>query len=382
MYQKNTNPKRFALLAWAMLSVFSLLNACKKDEHLKITVAKAPQISGTKGVYVLCEGLWGMRNSTISYYDFETGSSEPDMYRKVNQRDLGETANDLQVYGSKMYAVVSGTQGAAESFLDVIDVATCKSLKRIPFNAKNDGYMPRYISFYKNKAYVSRYDGVISRIDTTSLEIDAELPLLNGEKPAGGLEQMAVANGKLYVSNSSHPYYPDGLKTKVSVIDLVRFKKIGDIEVGNNPVRIAAAANGDLYVMTWNDYIVFNDPTLVRIDSKSDQVVQTEKYDLGAMAISGDIGYATHDVYSQPGIAVLNTATGKLGDEAIHDGTTITTLYGLSINPFDKSFVVADAMGYNGTSGKAFVFDKNGQEIVHFTTGGLPQHAVFRYQYQ
>lgn len=365
----------------AALFAVAMLGACRKDRPEPIE-PHVPQISGTKGIYMLCEGLWGMNNSAISYYDFSTGKSEVDMYKKVNKTDLGETANDLKAYGSKMYCVVSGSQGTAQSFVDIIDIATCKSLKRISFNTTSDGYMPRYVAFYKNKAYVSRYDGKISRIDTATLAVDGELQLMNGANKAEGLEQLAVANGKLYVTNSSHPYYQKGLKTKVTVVDLNTFTKTKDIEVGNNPVRIAPAGNGDLYVITWNDYIVFNDPTLVRISSTTDEVKQTEKYDLGALAISGDIAYVTRDVYSNPSVNLLSTATGKVGDKAITDATATNTLYGLTINPFDKTFVVADAEFYNPAAGTAYVFGADGKKKFSFATSGLPQHAVFHYSYK
>lgn len=355
------------------------ISSCKKDRPADAD--REPVISGTKGIYVLGEGTWGMNNSSIAYYDIVTGQSDMDRYKTVNGTALGETATDLKSYGSKMYCVVSGLQDQAKSFVDIIDVATCKSLKRLSFNTATSGAMPRYVTFYKNKAYVSRYDGKISRIDTGSLAIDGELQLINGVNNAGGLEGVAVANGKLYVANSAHSFYPNGLKTKVTVIDLSTFKKLKDIEVGSNPVRISAAGNGDLYVMTWNDYVTFNDPTLVRINSVTDAVIQTEKYDLGAISIVNDQAWATQDVYSNATIKSINLTTGKLAGELITDGTKITTLYGLTVNSFDKSVLVADGNNY-GPSGKAFVFDADGKKKFEFTTGPLPQNAVFVYKYR
>ena len=364
----------------AFLVVILLLSSCKKEKNGNIE-PKVPEISGTKGIYVLCEGLWGQNNSAISYYDIATNKVEKDMYKKVNKTDLGETANDLKAYGSKMYCVVSGTQGEAKSFLDIIDIATCKSLKRISFNSAHDGFMPRYVAFYKNKAYVSRYDGVISRIDTATMSVDAELQLMNGTNKAVGLEGLAVTNGKLYVTNSWHPYYPNGLRSKVTVIDLNSFTKTKDIEVGNNPVRIAAADNGDLYAITWNVLGETNNPSLVRINSITDAVVQKEEvlqWDYySAITIAKNQGW----VGINAEIKSINLSTGKLGSNLITDGTTITTIYGLTVNPFDNSVVVADAEGYNGNAGRAYVF-VDGKKKYDFATTGLPQHSVFNYTYK
>jgi hypothetical protein len=315
-------------------------------------------------------------NSAISYYNIATKTSIKDYYKQVNGTTLGETANDLQQYGSKMYCVVAGVQGTKQSFLDVMDIATCKSIKRISFNSATDGYMPRYVAFYKNKAYVSRYDGKVSRIDTASLTIDGEVTL------SEGLEGLAVANGKLYVCNSSHPYYQNGAKNKVSVIDLSTFTKLKDITVNNNPVKIAAADNGNVFVITWNDYIINNAPSLDVISSTTDTKTQSLAYDLGNIAISKTTGYVLKDVYSNPDIKLLNTATGALTTSLITNGTAINTLYGLTINPFNNDVWIADADNYNGSTGHAYCFGTDGKRKFDFQTAGLPQHAVFVYSYK
>lgn len=367
----------FKAIALAFFSVTLLLGSCTKERYVAPEVA--PQIVGTKGVYMLCEGLWGISTSAISYYDTATRTTTQDIYKTVNKTELGEMANDLRAYGSKMYCVISGNQGEAKSFVDVMDIATCKSLKRISFNSGSEGAMPRFVTFYKNKAYVSRYDGKISRIDTATLAVDGELQLMNGANKAEGLEELAVANGKLYVTNSSHPYYSKGLKTKVTVIDLATFTKTKDIEVGNNPVRIAAAGNGDLYTVTWNDYVVFNAPTLVRINSVTDAVVQTENYDLGAVHISKAQAWVTQDVYSSPAVKAINLATGKLGNALVSDGTAIYTPNGVTVNDFDQSVVVGSS---NGSIGMALGFGADGKQKYSFITAGTPQHAVFNYTYK
>lgn len=365
----------FKTISLGLLATVLLFSACNKGHYYQ---PEAPVITETKGIYVLCEGVWPDNNSTISYYDIAKNTVEADIYSKVNSGQLGKGANDLQAYGSKMYAVVSGTKGSNNSFVDIMSIGTGKSLKRISFNTGADLDIPRYVTFYQNKAYVSRYDGVISRIDTATMAVDGELQLMNGANKAGGLEAVTVANGKLYVANSSHPSYDNGLKTKVTVIDLLTFKKTKDIEVGLNPTKIAAAGNGDVYAITWNVWGQTNKPTLVRINSTTDAVAQTEEYDLGAIAIAKDQAWVTKDVYSSPAIRSLSLATGKLGNSLITDGTAIASPYGLTINPFDNTVVAT-----NGAAiGTAFVFGTDGKKKYSFTTGGFPQRAVFNYSYK
>lgn len=366
--------KQFYALALVSIVAFA---SCKKDEAV---TPKGTEIAGTKGIYMLSEGSFdGKIKASIAYYDVATNTVEQDIYKKINKTDLGILANDLKAYGSKMYVVISGTAGSGNSFVEMINIHTGKSLKRISFNDGTNSFIPRYVAFHQNKAYVSRYDGVISRIDTASMTIDGELQLMNGAVKAGALEGLAVANGKLYVTNSSNDYAnPNSLKTKVTVVDLATFKKTRDIEVGLNPVKIAAAGNGDLYTITWNAYPQTNQPTFVRISSVTDAVIQTEAYDLSSITVVNDQAW----VFGYGGINAVNLATGKLGNTLITDGTTIATPYGITVNPFDKSVVVADAVSYTATAGKVYVFSADGKKKYSFATSVFPQHAVFNYNYK
>jgi hypothetical protein len=365
--------KQFYALALVFIVAFA---SCKKDEAV---TPRGNEIVDTRGIYMLSEGSWGKNNSAIAYYDIATNTVEQDIYKKINKTDLGESANDLKAYGSKMYVVISGTAGSGNSFVEMIDIHTGKSLKRISFNDGTNSFIPRYVAFHQNKAYVSRYDGVISRIDTASMTIDGELQLMNGAVKAGALEGLAVANGKLYVTNSSNDYAnPNSLKTKVTVVDLATFKKTRDIEVGLNPVKIAAAGNGDLYTLTWSVWGMDNKPTLVRISSATDAVISTDQQDFGSINITKDFA----GVAGNNGIRAINLTTGSLGNSLITDGTKIAMPYGLTVNPFDKSVVVADAVSYSAENGKAYVFGADGKLKYSFATAVLPQHAVFNYNYK
>lgn len=376
---KNYN---FKCIMIAFITATLLITSCRKDKGIIETKPElVPEITGTKGIYVLSEGSMDAENSKISYYDIEKGTIIADYYFQVNGTNLGETANDLKIYGGKMYCVVSGKQGKTKSFVDIMNVNTGKTIKRIPFNSATDGYMPRYIAFYKDKAYVSRYDGKISRVDTASLNIDGELQLKNGNDNAEALEGLAVANGKLYVAGSAYSSYPNDLENKVVVIDLATFTKTKDITVNHNPVRIAATENGDLYVISWGDYNTII-PALQRINSITDAVVQTEDYDLGAITISKNQAWVTKDLYSSipnvnPSIKALNILTGKIGSDLISDGTAVGSPYGITINPFDNSVVVAQS------EGKVNVFGSDGKKKYGFDTSNyFPQHAAFVYNYK
>ncbi len=75
----------------------------------------------TTGVYVLNEGLLTNDNTTLTYYDFGTGTATTDYYANVNGSGLGDTGNDLLLYGGKMYIVVNES-----SYLRIADALYCE----------------------------------------------------------------------------------------------------------------------------------------------------------------------------------------------------------------------------------------------------------------
>lgn len=153
------------------LFVFSLLiHACDDitDKDSPEDNGGSNTETGTAGIYVLSEGLFNLNNSTLMFHSLKNGQTDTDYFRSKNHRGLGDTANDMAIYGSKLYIVVN-----VSSQIEVIDRASGLSLKRIPvLNENGSSRQPRYIAFHKDKAYVCSFDGTVARIDTTSLEIE------------------------------------------------------------------------------------------------------------------------------------------------------------------------------------------------------------------
>jgi YVTN family beta-propeller protein len=363
---------KITLLLWA--SCILLFSSCKKDDN---EPDGEPVIESIAGVYMLNEGSFGSANSEITYYNIGTGTTQRNYYKQVNGTNLGENATDLQRYGSKMYGVVSG-KDKGQSFVDVMDVATAKSLKRISFNSATEAYYPRSVAFYQNKAYVSCYDGKVRRIDTASLVVDGEVTL------TPYLEGLAVANGKLYVANSD--YLLSG-KNTVSVIDLNSLTKTKDITVTANPVKVAAAANGDIYVVSYGNYTTIAG-NLDRISSATDTKTSTTPVAgidySSSVSIAGTTAYVsvTDATTFASVVKSINLNTGALGNSLVTDGSTYGLLYGLTIDPFTNDVYAADAVSYTSVTGKAYCFGANGKKKFTFETGQNPQHAVFKYNYK
>ena len=113
--------------------------------------------------------MFNLNNSSLAKYSFKSNKLVKNYFKDLNKRGLGDTANDIALYGSKLYIVVN-----VSSTIEVIDFQTGISIKQIPmFTDNGSSRQPRHIAFYENKAYVCSFDGTVARIDTTSLQIES-----------------------------------------------------------------------------------------------------------------------------------------------------------------------------------------------------------------
>lgn len=340
------------------------MSACKKDS---LQTKSDPE---TVGVYVLHEGSWGMKNSGIDYYDIKSGTVSANYFKQVNGYDLGETAVQLKQYGNKIYCLVSGTDNAPESFLEVLDPFTLKSIKRIPFFKGTDAYMPRSIAFFGSKAYVAGFDGYIRRVDTASLAIDKEV------NAGGTLEGLAIANQKLYATKTDRLWSGNG--STVAVVDLIAFSMLKEIEVGSNPTQIETGPEGNILVTVPG--IGKNTYTFKKIDPKTDKITTSQVLQSSLFSISENTIYAIVGPWGETKVKAFDTTMGNLGKDFITDTTTITTPNGITVNSLNKNVLITDAVNYAPTGGMAYCFKSDGTISYKFKTGQTPRQALFIYK--
>ncbi|KAA6334405.1 hypothetical protein EZS27_017272 [termite gut metagenome] len=347
-----------------------LFHACDDMEDINETPGKEnyPLESGTAELYILCEGLFNLNNSSLAHYVFGSKEIVTGYFRQINRRGLGDTANDMAIYGSKLYIVVN-----VSSQLEIVDLKTGRSLHRIPFTAENgSSRQPRHIAFDKNKAYICSFDGTVARMDTASYQIEAQIKV--GRNPDG----ICVQNNKLYVSNSGGLDSPNYDNT-VSVVDIPSFTEIKRITVGDNPGKICADAYGDVYVAVRGDP-TGNNQSLIRIDSRTDNIADAYTGGVMNFAIDNDIAYLyNYDYYTQSSqIKVFDVQTETvLRENFITDGTKITTPYGIHVNPYNGNVYITDAYNYTVT-GDVLCFNPQGELQFRLNDVGInPNTVVF-----
>jgi YVTN family beta-propeller protein len=345
------------------------LPSCLKDPSAPAMVETDTTYSVT-GMYILNEGLYNMNDVSLTYYNFSDSTAHTDYFNLQNGRKLGDTGNDIAIYGSKMYIIVN-----VSSQLEVVDATTCKSIKQISFfNNSGVARQPRYIAFYKSKAYVCSFDGTVAVIDTSSLEIEKFITV--GRNPDG----IAVVNNKIYVSNSGGLDAPN-YGTTLSVIDAEADTVLRTIAVGKNPFSLVPDKYGDLYVISRGNYADIKMKLQV-VDTNADTVKYTfPELEALNLAINGDTAYVYYYNYntaSDSKIMLVDVKNEKLlRNNFITDGTTVETVYGIAVNKSTGDVFITDAHGFTST-GEVICFSREGTKKYSFTAGLNPGHIAFR----
>jgi YVTN family beta-propeller protein len=340
---------------FAALALVTVLASCNKDKNNPTPETPTAERAG---VYILNQGGIGKNNSTLTYYNYSTLALTPDIFTVANTNKLGDTGNDLGIYGSKMYIIVNYS-----GLITVANAKNAKFIKQITLN------QPRSVVFYNGKAFVTSYNNTVSVIDTASLNITKTINV--GSSP----EQMAISNGKLYVANSGGLDYPV-LGTTVSVIDLATLTETKKITVNTDPVSITADAYDNVYVLSLGDFTPAIPAGLTIINAKTDVVKSSPAVSLGyniPVYAQGDfVYYPTADNK----IAVYNAKTqASASANFITDGTVITTPYAISGDPLTGEIFVTDAKDY-ASNGTLTAFDKTGKKEYTIVTGISPGKVV------
>jgi YVTN family beta-propeller protein len=348
--------KRLAIILFILS-----LTSCEKDPT-------APPINGTtkisgRGLVVLNEGLFNMNNATLTWYDFESETAHTDWFEIENNRKLGDTGNDMGVYGGKIYVVVN-----VSSQVEVLDANTGKSLKQIPFFDTEKPRQPRNIAFLKNKAFVCSFDGTVAVVDTTSLTIEKYIRV--GRNPDG----ITTENNKIYVSNSGGLDFPNYDNT-VSVIDFDSLEEIKKITVGSNPWTLKGDGNGFVYLIARGNY---DDEKmhLQIIDTGKDELVHTFSQ---FQALSFSLGKESAYVYyydfmggSGSSVMSIDMQTREIiSENFISDGTMLESIYGIYADTLSGNVFITDAKGFT-SRGQVYCFNEDGELLYSFQAGLNP----------
>ncbi len=372
------------------LLIGTCLVSCREDEVVVPTeyeIIPEEVKPGQKiiGMYLLNEGNMGSNKSTLDYVDFSQGYYVRNLYAERNPhviKELGDVGNDIQIYGSRIYAVIN-----CSNKIEVLDARTAHRIGQV--NIPN----VRYVRFHKGYAYATSYvgpvqlnnpdavQGAVYKIDTLSLKPVAKCTV--GFQP----DELCVLGQYIYVANSGGYMAPNYDKT-VSVIEIEGFKQVEKIPVGINLHHIKADKYGKLWVTSRGDYqnIHSNLYVLARKKGRNEmEVTDTLNIPCSNFCISGDslYYYATEwNNYTQKNTityGIVNVKTlKKVSDSFITDGSEkdITIPYGINIHPETHDIYVTDAKNYV-SSGVLHCYNRYGVKKWSVRTGDIPAYMCF-----
>ncbi len=327
--------------------------------ELHVEQAKKPELAG---YWILSEGYAGSNNAEMAWFDVSTGEISKKQFKALNGTELGDTGNALKMYGSKMYAVITGPNWGDDSegglsYIEVIDPKSGKSIKRIQFKTV-DGVAakPRSIVFEGGKGYISSYSNEVVRLDTASLELDAHATL------SGTLaEGLTINDGKIYVCNSGQ-----GKDNKISVVDIESMTETNVITTAMNPTGIVSAGSGVIYFSTnYPDYVLY------KLTLDNEEITEMPGVNVAEMTyLNGNIYTSLFDWNTYMGeVYKFNTDTEEATPVNLDlEGVGIPMLMEYKIGTINDS----DYLFLSGMGQDVVIFDSNTLEIKHALQTGVP----------
>lgn len=319
----------------------------------------------TSAFLVLNEGLFQNNNSTITWFHWHTQQKSSDLFEQKNLFGMGDTGNDLGIYGEKIFILMNNSH-----VLHVIHKRSGKLITQIHFAENGIGASPRQLAFHHGHVYVSAFNGYLYKIDTTNLTIQNKVLL--GKNP----DQLLLVDDELWVSNSGG-LFPEGDST-LSVVNLITFSEIERITVGRNPGSLTHD-NNFIYAVSRGDYMSIPS-RLVKIEKNTKSLVKNEELALSSIHFYNGKLYKTGYYFESTSSVLheINPVSFENISPNLIAHLNIQTLYGFQrLDVFGQQInVILDARQFVH-QGKVIVCDLNFVPIFEFHAGLNPCKIVF-----
>ena len=360
----------------ASLGAVLLMAACSL-EPADVAQPAQPTESADR-LIVLCEGLWGMDNSTISYID--SGVLTNRWFRAQNPgRKLGDTGNDILQINDTLVAISVNWSNIIQYIYP--DGRAITATENIPNNRRlaTDGERYLYCTSYANNGYVAKVDLVTKEIvDTCHV----------GYEPEG----IAYYKDKLFVANTGGYSFQEGheYESTVSVIDAQTMRELKRIDTGcinlygemsQYGQYICINSAGDYYDvkpksvvlnMASEEFKVFDFPATYNCTYGNKFYVIGSEFSYNAGS-AGAYTYTMHTI----DLPSLESHEG-LGDYQQMAATIekMQAPYGIYISPYSGHMYAADARSY-ATNGYLYEYNPTDTTITKYNLVGLnPGHIV------
>lgn len=353
------------------LSLF-LFGACRMEVNDDVAISQPTKTEDK--LLILCEGLWGMDNSCISYLDH--GELTNKWFQKQNpKRRLGDTGNDIIQVNDTLIAISVNWSNIIQYIYP--DGRAIAATEDIPNNRKlaTDGdYL--YCTSYANNGYVAKVDVRTKQIvDTCHV----------GYEPEG----IAYYRGRLFVANTGGYSFQEGhsYESTVSVIDAQTMKELKRIDTGCiNLYGNMSQCGQFLCINSAGDYYDVSPKSVVlNMESEEFQVFDfpatynctfgNKFYTIGSgySYVTGEYKYYVHTI-DLPSLQVEDGFSEYAAAQPVIQ--KMQAPYGIYISPYSGHLYVSDARSY-ATNGYVYEFDRQGNQLNKYYLDGLnPGHFL------
>ena len=245
------------ILSLLLLGVFTI--SCSDDEGN----SEVPKGDYENGYFVTNEGPFQNGSGTITFVE-DGGAVSQNVYKTVNNEDLGNIVNSMHIAGDKGYIVVNNSAKVV-----VVNRFTMVKESVIEGSAINN---PRHFVSADGRGYITNWgdpfnatDDFITVIDLSNNAVLATIPV--GEGP----ERMLLSSGDLFVCLQGG----FSQNNKVVVINTDDNSVEEELMVGDVPNSIVLDNNSDVWVLCQGKPDYTGDETkgsLVKIEAGSNDL--------------------------------------------------------------------------------------------------------------
>ncbi len=333
-----------------LLIILSVI-ACQRDDG-----GEEPIVVDNAKVLILNEGNYNFGNASLSMYNH----SKKKVYNKVfqannNGRPIGDVVQSATKISDELFVVVNNS-----SKIEVLNPSTLTSIASIQqLNS------PRYIAAANNqKAYISDlYEDKLYVLDPRSHSITKTI------KTKGWVEEMAVVNGKLYLTHVD--------SNQIWIIDVNTDIVLKKIDVHEQPQFIEIDRDSNIWVSCGGG-LNGGKSALYHLATSNDSLLSI--FEVAAVEHKiGELEFNSRKdelhFLGKDGLYFMKINANQLPNTAkIAKGNRL--FYGFSINPSNNEIYISDAIDYQ-QRGVVYRFKYSGAQIDAFKVGIIPGDIIF-----
>jgi hypothetical protein len=294
---------------------------------------------------IICnEGNFQNGNASVTFYDFANDVLTDDVFKKVNNRNLGDVLQSCSMFGDEIFLVVNNSQKievvGRKDMLSRRSITGFKSPRNILFATSDIAYVSEY------------YDNSIKLINPQTGQINTTINC------PGWHDQMILIGNKLYVStvNRNHLYIVNTLTNQVEDSILVAIGGADMVLDNQNRIWLLCSESSGSSAAK-----------LFQINTTTDSILKTFTLpDINALrlTINGSrdrIYWINNHIYSMG----INDATPPIAPFIISNGNNF---YALGYIPHRNEIWAADAIDYVQKS-SVFRYNAEGVNTGFFKAG-------------